>query len=381
MKTATQKPDHILLTGATGVLGKRILLEILQHNQMKVTCLIRSNSKKSFKTRSNELYIELKDKLPDISIELLLNFIEGDITKKQWGISSYDSPLILTINRIIHSAADVSLTLSDDEANLNIINACNEMLEIQNFILQNGQECKIDYVSTVGVIGKSHHPLREEICLESRTYHNNYEAYKARAENIICEIKDHHPERLITIHRPSMIIGDSATGEISTFQIFYFILAMFLDVGKKRTLFIPQILDYKIDTIPVNIVARSIFLSSLHKNPVFILNHCTGKEHSWSIEKIIQCAEKSGIPIRKKILLPVVFFKFSLSFIRLIFIKNKKINRIVNLYSSILDYTRIPPSFTNHKTLNYYKEFGIILPNPEDYMKNVLSYFVSHKKT
>lgn len=373
--------QHILLTGATGILGHRILFEILHNSSLKVTCVLRASKKVSFSERSRIFVEEVRKKFLSVNIETRLFIIEGDITKEKWGISLADQKILLLIDSIIHAAADVSLDLSDEEAEKNIMNSCREMLDIQSSILKSGRDCKVDYVSTVGVLGCSRFPLREEICLETRKFHNTYEAYKAKAEALVFEIKSHDPQRQITIHRPSMIVGDSATGEIGSFQIFYFILSLFVVVdNKKRSSILPPVLDFKIDTIPVDIVARGIFYSCLHRSPVFILNHCTGPEESWSIRKIVELMEKRGLPIRRNTFLPNSVFRIIFLIMNFIFFRNKKIKKIIGLYSSLLEYTRISPAFLNDKTLIYYHEAGINLPKPDDYMSKIIDYYVTKKR-
>ena len=55
---------------------------------------------------------------------------------------------------------------------------------------------------------------------EVRTFHNTYEQAKAEAEEYLYPFMA--DERLpITIHRPSMVVGDSMTGKAISFQVFY----------------------------------------------------------------------------------------------------------------------------------------------------------------
>lgn len=54
---------------------------------------------------------------------------------------------------------------------------------------------------------------------EARTFHDIYEQAKAEAERYLQNVL---PEGLpITIHHPSMVIGDAGSGRIIHFQIFY----------------------------------------------------------------------------------------------------------------------------------------------------------------
>ena len=67
--------------------------------------------------------------------------------------------------------------------------------------------------------------IREVPLAEPRQFHNTYEAAKAEAESFVWErLSGGLPG---TIHRPSMIVGDSKTGKNIRFQVFYY-LADFL---------------------------------------------------------------------------------------------------------------------------------------------------------
>lgn len=76
----------------------------------------------------------------------------------------------------------------------------------------------MEAVSTVGVGGRYYGALPEQWLNTPRNFHNTYEQSKAEAEIILkTEVDQGMP---ITVHRPSMIVGDSQTGRILNFQIF-----------------------------------------------------------------------------------------------------------------------------------------------------------------
>jgi thioester reductase-like protein len=81
---------------------------------------------------------------------------------------------------------------------------------------------KFEYISTVGVGGKMNGPLPEKRLTIPREFHNTYESSKAAAEDLVWAAAEGGLP--VTVHRPSMVVGDSRTGRVRGFQIFYHLL-------------------------------------------------------------------------------------------------------------------------------------------------------------
>ena len=112
---------------------------------------------------------------------------------------------------------------------------------------------KVEFVSTVGVGGRLS-VVPETWITEPRDFHNTYEQAKAEAEDYIkAEAERGLP---VTVHRPSMVVGDARTGKIVHFQIFYH-LCEFLS-GRRTLGLFPRLGEARLDTIPVDAVARAI---------------------------------------------------------------------------------------------------------------------------
>ncbi len=79
-----------------------------------------------------------------------------------------------------------------------------------------------------------------------------YEQSKYEGELLVQAAKE---ELSISIFRPSMVVGDSQTGAIKTFNTFYFPLRLYL-TGKLRIL--PVNRSLRINIVPVDYVAKSV---------------------------------------------------------------------------------------------------------------------------
>ena len=83
-------------------------------------------------------------------------------------------------------------------------------------------------------------------------FFTDYERSKYEGEQLVQAAKEELP---ISIFRPSMVVGDSKTGAIKTFNTFYFPLRLYL-TGKMR--FMPVSRSLKINVVPVDYVAKAV---------------------------------------------------------------------------------------------------------------------------
>ena len=115
---------------------------------------------------------------------------------------------------------------------------------------QHGAFEKLEFISTVGVAGNMSGTVPERAFGEARTFRNSYEEAKAEAETLLLQqIERGLPA---TIHRPSMVVGDSRDGTIIQFQVFYY-LCEFLS-GRRTVGVVPETHDIRLDVVPVDYV-------------------------------------------------------------------------------------------------------------------------------
>ena len=119
--TQTNKPQNILLTGATGFLGSHILKELLEKD-VNVYCLV----------RSEERFTEtLAYYFPNASLKTV-NLIIGDITKTKFGLKDSDyNYFAKEIDTVIHVAANVKhaeeydvMQMSNVQGTINVAKFC-----------------------------------------------------------------------------------------------------------------------------------------------------------------------------------------------------------------------------------------------------------------
>ena len=144
----------------------------------------------------------------------------GDVCKPHLGLQSDEyGRLSREVTHIIHSAGNVRLNLSHEEARANALGAADEVVAFAEACRKTESLTKLDVVSTIGVAGRLPGLIPERQLVEPREFHNSYEAAKAEAEDFLFEkLAEGIP---LTVHRPSMVVGNSQTGKVRQFQVFY----------------------------------------------------------------------------------------------------------------------------------------------------------------
>ncbi|MBN1588470.1 MAG: SDR family oxidoreductase [Pirellulales bacterium] len=270
--------NHVLITGATGVIGTELVPLFLQSGDCQVSLLIRADSPAHLQTRLDRLYEYWELTPNDRSLKDRVIAFCGDVSQPRLGLdrNTFDQ-LGSKLTHVVHCAGNVKLNQSMDEARTNTIDPVRHVVELARTSQQRGIFRKLDVISTIGVAGRMPGLIPERPLTESRGFHNTYEAAKAEAEEFLLKQLD---EGLpLTIHRPSMVVGNSRTGRISHFQVFYY-LCEFL-TGKRTRGFVVDTGDATLDIVPVDYVAQAIYIASRHADAVGKIFHlCSGPEQA-----------------------------------------------------------------------------------------------------
>ena len=111
-------------------------------------------------------------------------------------------------------------------------------------------ELPVLHVSTAYVCGQRDGPILEHDQLPADGFANGYEASKARAEALVAVASPRH-----IIARPSIVTGDSRTGQIRGFDTIY---AAFKLIAEGRLRQIPSKADATLDFVPIDHVAAGL---------------------------------------------------------------------------------------------------------------------------
>jgi nucleoside-diphosphate-sugar epimerase len=189
--------------------------------------------------------------------------IEGDITESNLGISDDDLQTIRDeTTSVFHLAAAYDLAIDKQtayrvnlEGTRNVNDLCRSVPNLRRY----------NYVSTCYVAGKRIGRILETELEHSAGFRNYYEETKYLAEIEVENLKSELP---VTIFRPSVVVGDSSTGETSKYDGIYYLiqylrkapgLLRFVNVGN---------MDVRLNLVPVDFVVNGITALASNENAI-----------------------------------------------------------------------------------------------------------------
>jgi nucleoside-diphosphate-sugar epimerase len=145
--------------------------------------------------------------------------LEGDITEVDFGISPGDMEIARReTDTVFHLAALYDLAVEREPAmRINVEGTRN----VNEFARSVRDLKRYHYVSTCYVAGLRTGVIREDELKHEAGFRNNYEESKYLAETEVEALKREIP---VTIHRPSVVCGDSRTGETAKFDGVYYLI-------------------------------------------------------------------------------------------------------------------------------------------------------------
>lgn len=368
------------ITGATGSVGSAVTELVLKNTSASVYLLLRAASDEQLSERIDSLmqFWEFSPDNKDICKRITP--LRGDISLPNFGLAeNVYTGLANHCTHIIHCAGVVRMNLPIEDARNAAVGSAKNIIQLAEACQHHGHLKKVEFVSTVGVGGRNTGVIPEEWIKNKRDFHNTYEQSKAEAEEYIAsKIKDGLP---VTIHRPSMVVGDSRTGKIIHFQIFYHICE-FLS-GKRTFGVLPNIGDTPLDIIPSDYVAHAIVWSSQQPDTAGrILHLCSGPDGAILLKQLAARLQEvlptTGEKLPATITLPVWLFRLAIPVISVF--SPPRLRRALGTLPIFLDYLSEEQAFGNDKTCQLLDSAGIRLPPVDTYLETLLSYYLSHRR-
>ena len=208
---------HLLLTGATGLLGQYMLRDFLLQKR-PTAVIVRSSGGQSAFDRIEKLVAQWEG---EGALELPRPVcLDGDITVPGLGLSADDRDWAARhCGPVLHNAASLQLFGKDRQKDPWLSNLTGTA-NILDFCRAAGL-CEMHYVSTAYVCGKRSGLVLESELDKGQGFNNDYEQCKCEAEKLV-RAADFIEQ--LTVYRPGIIVGDSRTGYTSTYHGLYLYL-------------------------------------------------------------------------------------------------------------------------------------------------------------
>jgi len=366
--------ETVLITGANGSLGARLIKEYIDKTDFKIFALVRGASLVEALNKMNEA-LDFWD-IYSRETKSRLYIFNGDVKKENFGLPEEDVKAIKKeMTMAIHAASVVRLDMNKDEARENIVEP---LKKTYGFCKSCENFKRFGFVSTLEVVGDYKDLVKEEFLTNyKRNFLNTYESAKFEAEEYLKSEIEKGSD--ITVFRPSMIVGESTSGKTGSFQSYY----MMLERLVVRPVFRVLPGGCPVDTTPIDIVAGGIrALMDYEKASGEVYHFIQGMEDYVDFGEFISSSRAILNEMGLKNLKPVFFvsphmYRIMLKVFYLFAFGNAK--RVIKNILIFIDFFTLRWKLESKKTRATLKKLGIEVPKFRDYEPKLIAYYIKNR--
>lgn len=353
----------IFLTGFPGFLGSALAEQLLRRYPAEVTltCLIQRKFRAEAETRAARILAGRPGEAGRIRL------IDGDITVPDLGLGEEYAALQAETLEIFHLAAVYDLGVARDLAMRVNVDGTHNVL---SFARGCPRLKRFQYVSTCYVSGRHPGVFREEDLSVSQSFNNWYEETKYLAEVEVQRARDEGMPA--TIYRPSIVTGDSRTGETQKYDGPYYFIRWILR-QPEQVAFLPMV--PRPDQTYVNVVPRDYvvdaiaYLSASERSAGKVYHLCDPTPLT-----VAEMAELIGRAARRRLVrvpLPKTVAKSSLAYV-------PGLEAFMGIEPESVEYFALPTRYSCENTLADLAGSGISCPSFADYVHNLVAFVRKH---
>ena len=362
-----------LVTGGTGLMGRHVVERLARQNDATVFVLVRAGS-----------VARLCEQAERTGNAARIIPVIGDLTVDGLALSDDNVASIRGVDHLIHVAAVYDLTADEQTQQQANVDGTRRVIELAERIKAG---C-LHHISSVVVAGDHAGPFGEDAFNLGQNLPTPYQRTKFAAEQLVrenCAV----PWR---IYRPSVIVGDSKTGEMDKVDGIYYMLPMLATIaGLPGAQFgrLPRVDLGMVNIVPVDWVADAT-VALLHRpglvGRTFHLTHPTMQP---MIEVLDAWAKAAGAP-RFVISMPRLPLGGKLAGTMGSVVS--KIDTLGDLSGKVMDKIGIPAeglelgtfasTLTNEATMRELAAVGVSAPPDfQDYADRLYDYWSRHMDT
>lgn len=235
----------IFFTGFPGFLGSELLPRVLARTDDEALCLVQPKFRALAEERARRLGLGHRVRL-----------IDGDLTQALDHVPASD------IREIYHFAAVYDLSVPREVGMKVNVTGTTRVLDLAE---RSSELERLHYVSTCYVSGRHPGVFTEADLEKAQTFNNYYEETKQLAE---IEVRRRMSRIPATVYRPSVVVGDSATGATQKFDGPYFVMQWLM---RQPTIAVLPVVgrpsQYRFNVVPRDFVIRAMeYLTGLKTN-------------------------------------------------------------------------------------------------------------------
>ncbi|QRN98818.1 amino acid adenylation domain-containing protein [Archangium violaceum] len=267
LRAARERPEappdeDLLLTGATGFFGARLLHELLRRTGARLRCLVRGRDDQDARERLLRA-LETRGTPASRDETARLVAIRGDVTRPRWGLGEREwERLTREVGHVYHCAAQVNMVLPYHALREANVGGTEQVLRL----LAEGRRKSLHHISTLSVfVSTDRNTGRLEETDELRGPQRVFGGYaqtKWAAEHLLRSARGEAGP--ITYYRLGLITGDTRTGHASPTD---FLSLFFRGVASLGCVPRGAGEGLAVDVTPVDHAAAAVAHLSLHATP------------------------------------------------------------------------------------------------------------------
>ncbi|MCO4760619.1 MAG: SDR family oxidoreductase [Myxococcales bacterium] len=245
-------PKCVLVTGFPIYVARRLVRELVCGGDRVIVL-----HREKFKTEADAFVADVNENDGLQGGEALV--MQGDILELDLGLSGKEvRHLHGEVEEVHHLAAVQYLGISSDKMRRVNVEGLREVLELALGMKRLQRIC---HWSTAFVAGGRDGVALEDELMVGQTFRNGYERSKAEAEDLARSVMDKLP---ITVVRPSVIVGDSETGEVQRFDGPYLLINAIINAPAHTPVPLPGQGRLPLNVVPADFVVKAAAYLTRH---------------------------------------------------------------------------------------------------------------------
>jgi len=256
----------VLVTGFPNFVARRLIARLIEVGD-RVWVLVQKKFAHQVEAFGRECEASLRAKDPSPppgapplgSVEVLI----GDVCDMDLGLDGAEACRVLSEVREVHHLAGIYYLGADAARTRHVnVDGTRMMLEMARSMRR---LCRFNHWSTAFVSGTRSGVVMEHELDARQGFHNTYERTKFDAERLMRAAANELP---VTILRPSLIVGDSHSGEIDRLDGPYFLVSAIVNAPENVPIPLPGSGKHPLNLVPVDFVVDAGIV--LGRNPATV---------------------------------------------------------------------------------------------------------------